>query len=275
MTYTAYDSSAQSGSPLYLVQFSNSSGDWYFNQGVNFITYNSQTWEPAPFNVGSINHSNDFTKDTISITAPRNHTFFADLLADSYARITTVTVFRGHLQDGDSEYVVYWKGRIASVSAKKDEVELKCDPVFTSLKRPGLRARFQKTCRHALYSGACGLNAAGLSSTGTVTSVTGTTLIVTGADALGSGYFTGGMIGTSSGELLFILSQSGTTLKLMRISSAFTQEFIDSSGSLTVDLYPGCDHTINTCISKFNNLANFGGFPWIPNKNPMGGSSIV
>jgi len=42
-----------------------------------------------------------------------------------------------------------------------------------------------------------------------------------------------------------------------------------------VKIYPGCDRVRATCESKFDNLDNFGGFPWIPTKNPFGGSSIV
>jgi uncharacterized phage protein (TIGR02218 family) len=29
-------------------------------------------------------------------------------------------------------------------------------------------------------------------------------------------------------------------------------------------VYQGCDHTPGTCQSKFNNLANFRGFPFVP-----------
>ncbi|MGH7247352.1 MAG: phage BR0599 family protein, partial [Pseudomonadota bacterium] len=29
-------------------------------------------------------------------------------------------------------------------------------------------------------------------------------------------------------------------------------------------VYFGCDHTMATCQSKFNNLANFRGFPFVP-----------
>jgi hypothetical protein len=32
----------------------------------------------------------------------------------------------------------------------------------------------------------------------------------------------------------------------------------------TFTAYPGCDKTQNTCTSKFNNLVNFGGFPYVP-----------
>ncbi|PQO22067.1 hypothetical protein C2I36_15045 [Rhodobacteraceae bacterium WD3A24] len=42
-----------------------------------------------------------------------------------------------------------------------------------------------------------------------------------------------------------------------------------------VELARGCDLRRDTCEAKFNNLANFGGFPNIPGINPFGGSSIV
>jgi uncharacterized phage protein (TIGR02218 family) len=32
----------------------------------------------------------------------------------------------------------------------------------------------------------------------------------------------------------------------------------------TFTIYPGCDKTQATCASKFSNLANFGGFPYVP-----------
>jgi uncharacterized phage protein (TIGR02218 family) len=37
----------------------------------------------------------------------------------------------------------------------------------------------------------------------------------------------------------------------------------------TVTLYAGCDRTMATCNSKFNNLANFGGQPFIPIPDTM------
>jgi hypothetical protein len=32
----------------------------------------------------------------------------------------------------------------------------------------------------------------------------------------------------------------------------------------TFTVYQGCDHTPGTCASKFSNLANFRGFPYVP-----------
>jgi uncharacterized phage protein (TIGR02218 family) len=39
--------------------------------------------------------------------------------------------------------------------------------------------------------------------------------------------------------------------------------FMPNAGD-TFTAYPGCDKTQNTCTSRFNNLANFGGFPYVP-----------
>ncbi len=32
----------------------------------------------------------------------------------------------------------------------------------------------------------------------------------------------------------------------------------------TFTVYQGCDHTPGACAGKFNNLANFRGFPYVP-----------
>ena len=42
----------------------------------------------------------------------------------------------------------------------------------------------------------------------------------------------------------------------------------------TVTAYPGCDHDNSTCSGKFANIDNYGGFPFIPEKNPMDGTSV-
>jgi hypothetical protein len=80
------------------------------------------------------------------------------------------------------------------------------------------------------------------------------------------------MIETASGDLRYIIDHSGTQLTLIVPLSDLTEDVNDSSGDALVALYPGCDHTRETCKDKFDNLANYGGFPWIPSKNPFANS---
>jgi hypothetical protein len=48
-----------------------------------------------------------------------------------------------------------------------------------------------------------------------------------------------------------------------------------TGGGRAFEAFAGCDRTFATCQSKFGNSLNFGGFPWIPAKNPFAGDSIV
>ena len=87
------------------------------------------------------------------------------------------------------------------------------------------------------------------------------------------------------GGLRFVLRHEGASLLLSRpVSLTVAQDIADSGygmnygnlyGGVPVTLYPGCDHSRVTCISKFDNRPNYGGFDEIPTRNPMDGSSIV
>ena len=99
-----------------------------------------------------------------------------------------------------------------------------------------------------------------------------------------AGFFTSGMIEAPDGTLRFITGHSGSTLTLIRPLESLNSFFAKNGygegygygyGGLVIRIYPGCDRTKETCQSKFNNLNNYGGFPFIPLKNPFGGSSIV
>jgi len=54
------------------------------------------------------------------------------------------------------------------------------------------------------------------------------------------------------------------------VGSVITINFkmIELVSTDTVDAYPGCDGRIETCRDKYDNIANFLGFPFIPDENP-------
>jgi hypothetical protein len=96
------------------------------------------------------------------------------------------------------------------------------------------------------------------------------------------GWYRGGVL-RFGGLLGFITGHAGEVLTLSRPMSELTAalaapETDPESGDplpVTVDIAPGCDLRAATCALKFGNLANFGGFPEIPGRNPLGGGSIV
>ena len=42
-----------------------------------------------------------------------------------------------------------------------------------------------------------------------------------------------------------------------------------------VTLWPGCPRNLSVCGSRFGNVANFGGLPYLPAKNPFSGDALV
>lgn len=115
-----------------------------------------------------------------------------------------------------------------------------------------------------------GLPANNLRSCPSIDSVKGT--LVFSADFLSKpkGYFAGGLIDFNHlgfNDRCFIVSHSSNqTTSNVQMPSLKT-------GSV-IQVYAGCDHTLKTCIEKFNHVENYRGMLFIPDKNPKKGVPI-
>jgi hypothetical protein len=71
----------------------------------------------------------------------------------------------------------------------------------------------------------------------------------------------------------------GDELRMITAHSGNVVTLVDSVADLvvgaTVTLWPGCSRTVNHCQNKFSNLANYGGLPYLPAKNPFSGDALV
>lgn len=247
--------------------------------------YLGETYLPVPIDRGDTEQNDELARANLMIKMTLFHQIAAELVRFRDEQILSLTLFRVEEDwDGSPLVSVVWKGRVTSASATGSEVELKCESVFTSLRRPGLRARYQKACRHTLYGPGCGLIKEFFAWPGMVSSVVGTALVVPEAALKPDGYFTAGMVGMADGSYRFIMKHVGANLTLSYPIPGLETDFSEAGygenygelyGGVGVTLYPGCDHLKQTCIDKFDNLVHFGGFPWIPSRNPMDGSSII
>ena len=244
--------------------------NWTFTSADRDIVYNGELYKAIPIGRSAPEGGKDLNRANLDVELPRDNP-----LADTFLRyigdaVTSVTVYQ---METEEDVYVFWRGRVASSKPNKDKLKLECESVFTSLRRPGLRARYQRNCRHTLYGSGCGLNKEGFKVEGTYSSLIDKTLVTNFAGGYPNGYFNGGMARAPDGSGRYILSHVGNTIVLSR-----GLERLEETGVVNetvVALFPGCNHTRGDCVNKFNNLLNYGGFPWIPNKNPFGGSSVV
>lgn len=266
--------------PVEFFRFVMGSEVWTYTSADHPITYNDELYAPVPIGRGGIEAKNELSKANLDIKVDIYNPLSRTLLRSVNEEVLTLTMFvQTELGTGTA-----WKGRLSSLKPSGTQLTMAFESVFTSLRRPGLRARYQKTCRHALYGRGCTLNFQDFSLGGTATAVEGSTLTVLEAATETNGWWTGGMLRAPDGTLRWIIAHNGSAITLSRPIDSLTQAIEGSGygqaygnfyGGVNVELFPGCDHNRETCRVKFNNLDNYGGFPWIPSKNPMGGSSIV
>ena len=156
-----------------------------------------------------------------------------------------------------------FQGRVSDVTVTRYEAVLTIDSDAALLNVMVPRNVYQPGCLNTLFDATCLLSKASFAVSATATSATDATRTIF-STALGqaSGYFAlgyaVGLTGANAGVALSIRAfASGVITTIRPWPSA-----VGIGDTFTV--YPGCDKQQATCSSKFSNLANFRGQPWIP-----------
>lgn len=121
----------------------------------------------------------------------------------------------------------------------------------------------QPTCIHTLFDAGCTLSKSAFAVNGTAQAGSTVNKLITNLTQP-DGYFDNGQLvfnsGANSGHVVAVkayLSASGEVFFVVPLPA------LPSAGD-AFTIYPGCDKTQGTCQTKFSNLANFGGFPYVP-----------
>ena len=286
MTYATIEASPAEGRPYFLYQFVEGAQIWRFTSRATAWTSAGSggeeiTWESAAVAHGDVVQTSEIERGRLELTWPLSHPFARRFLAPMGNTPVTLTIFRGHEQVL-GETVAHWKGRVVGAEVEGQRILLQAESVFSTLRRAGVRAKYQRLCRHALYGRGCGLDIALHWLTGTVISVAANAVIIPEAAEQPDGWYRGGVLRFGA-QLGFITGHAGQIITLSRpmpqlAAALATPEIDPETGDplpVLVDIAPGCDLRATTCAAKFGNLLNFGGFPEIPGRNPFGGGSIV
>lgn len=240
------------------------------------VTYNAgsgdEVYTPYAIGRGVVEVKNELSKASLEITLALNNPIAQRYLSAIVDTVLTLTVF----QQTNATTNVVWKGRLVKVKLTNKKVSLIFESIFTSMRRPGLRARWQKSCRHSIYGPGCKVDKATVLFANDVVAIDGNDIELTDLSTFSAGYFTGGIVQTQDNDAMrYILSHVGNVITLSRPFEHLNEIFAAGPPPIAVNLYPGCPKNMTACKDIFDNLDNFGGFPWIPPKNPMGGSSIL
>jgi hypothetical protein len=195
-------------------------------------------------------------------------TLLADFRAWPPVDPITLIIRQGHFSDGDEEFLVVWSGRVLSVGREGEECVATGEPIASQLRRTGLRRHYQYGCMHVLYGGQCQAVEATFQVAGTVASLTTTTVTLTAGwnGAFGATKFNEGKLSwtnaTGDTEVRKVLWVSGDTLTIAGVLR-------DLAVSDAVNVSLGCQRNQDDCLNLFSNIANYGGWDWIPTENPI------
>jgi uncharacterized phage protein (TIGR02218 family) len=174
----------------------------------------------------------------------RDRVFFSDRIGGT--AIGSVTLFKGRLGTVD---------QIGRTSAK---LTVNSDLVLLDIDMP--RNVYQPTCLHTLYDSGCTLVKNAYGTNGTVAA--GSTASVIKWPAAAAAYLQGS-ITFASGVNAGVTANVNGVVAGTSLSLGYALQSAPAVGD-AFTVYQGCDHTPGTCQSKFNNLANFRGFPFVP-----------
>lgn len=269
MTYAAVETSIQAGRPVELYEFLDGATAYRYTSADGDVSYGGNTYAAVPIARGAVEATSEVARLALDITCSRDLSILNLFSVMPPAEIIAVTVRRLHASDGNA--ITLWMGRILDVALNPASAEIHCESVYTSLKRVGLRRLYQIGCPHVLFEEGCALNRAIWHSYKTVSTVVGTAITLASMGTFADGYFAGGYLEWESTTGYFerrtIRSQVGGVVTI-----GFPLPGLAASD--TVKIWPGCDHTLATCIAKFANGLNYGGMPYWPTKNPFDGTII-
>jgi uncharacterized phage protein (TIGR02218 family) len=263
VTFEQYENSEESGRPIEIFHFSIGLENFYYTSAEDTITYGGNQYVTRQITRTSVKESVEGGKARLEVTLPTD-----DLVCSRYVGIVEpspmyLNVIRFHRQDLLDGRVV-WTGRLTTVKYQKNgtRAQMTFIPSESVYSRAIPHYKYQALCNHVLYDDGCGIDPDSYKFTGTATGASGSNVTVTGLQASkGADWAKGGKC-TVNGVDRLILDQSGDVLSL-------SLPFGDDPDGQTIDVFAGCDHQVTTCGNKFGNAVNYGGFPFVPTKNPF------
>lgn len=273
MSFASLETSLDSAMPFELFEIRYTGNVWHYTNADQDIVFQGVTYKAVPCSHDDIEQSITGDKTALTLQFPFDIPFAEVYRIQPPSEIVTLRILAQNYLDM-SDYVTMWKGRILNCAWKWPWVEVIAESATVSTNRAGLRRRYSTSCPHNLYGQQCGVLREAFRDAAVANVVSGMSVTAYGAIGKPDNHYAGGY-------MTWINAERANTERRMIVSSVGATGALELA-SLPVGLqtgqdiaiFAGCDHTISTCESKFNNSANCGAIPYIPKKNPFGGTTL-
>ena len=234
----------------------------------------------------------DKSRNSLEIETPLSFSFAYNILANIVEERVKLVLYSYNTVSRTS--TIIFTGYLFSVSALNHRIKLLFQNILGIIKRTGLRKRMQRNCPYALYDASCQVNRDNFTLTMPVISLnTASTEITVDPTYTTNNFFNNGEnttyyyggICNFNGNNRFILSNNSSLVNSNRVYTitlisfmpnladvindgfGYGQNYGSYFGGISISLSAGCNRTLGNCRERFNNLNNFGGFPFLPSRD--------
>lgn len=278
MVFSFFETSRSLGKPVQLFKFTyGNSVVFGYTDSTQQVSFGGVTYEPAAITRPNFTQSGNLDKTTLEVRSQWDLEVAELFRIWPPGDVVNLIIFHGH-QESPADFVAVWTGRVLAVTREQGEAVYNCEPAMVSMRRTGLRRHYQFQCPHVLYGTSCKANEVLAATAGTVDSIDDQDVVVTANtffDSTDNLRWSGGKL-TWTGD-----DGESAALNILRATGALTTKTLTLSGipqtlfvGAAVNVIKGCAHTREFCRDVHNNIANFGGFPWIPTDNPIKQTNI-
>lgn len=163
--------------------------------------------------------------------------------------------------DTSAGIVNIFNGDVSDVKPSRYEITLAVSSKIERLNIMMPRNIYQPGCTHTVYDAGCGIVKASFSASTACASGSNTSMLNCALSQAIGWFDTGTISFTSGGNTGVSRSVKSYTVGVFNLS--YPLPFLPLVGDTFV-AYAGCDKTQATCTTKFSNVINFRGFPYIP-----------
>ncbi len=264
-TYDQLESSTEGSRPIELYEFSLGSTFFRYTSAEDEITIGADVYTPLAIARGKIVQGSDQSNRNLTVTMPASNELAQEYVTVPPGQKVGLNIFRYQRDESPAfdTQVLLFKGRVQSVTFPNDghSAEFTIRSLETAMNGNLPRFSFSGQCQHILYDDACGAVATDFDHLGSASSISGNTITVSGASGSGLDFVGGYLRPTGANDFRMIIAQSGDVLTMLL-------PFQEDPTGENMQVFAGCNHLIEgDCALVFDQVANFGGFPFVPNKD--------
>lgn len=276
MTFEAREVSLQDGAPIEFWVFSVYGVNYRYTTAAVDQVLLAETYTAwKALSHSEIDESAEVPKNNVSLYVPQDFPMLRFYESAPPSDVIVVTIFQIHRGDDDVQPI--WTGRVMNADRASRKPAMYCENIFTSLRRNGLGGTYGRGCRHDLYAQGtymCNANPETFAIPALADSVGG--ILITSTTFLD--YMDGDRGRLAGGLLQWEAAPGQLEQRGIKLHEGDTIQITHPIDGLTglemITVYPGCAHDRTDCNDHFNNIDNYGGFPYVQRLNAMGSSKV-